>query len=203
MRHFNLSTDLKRQFHSKVAVATATSLVVGCTLAFPSLATAASYTRYNLKYARTAGVGSLSGYIELDNTAAAALNTYVGSPFPGWVGGLSLSYDNGTTTSTYQKSDFDSFWWMPNNPSVNWGADLVNQFLDINFGHQVEPTSYPAITNYAQKMMSSLDPYTNQYKLTNATVVPSPLPVLGAAGAFTWSRRLRRRLSGVASAKAI
>jgi hypothetical protein len=93
-------------------------------------------------------------------------------------------------------ADFSGlFVWFPTTlGTVDFTADLVPQFLDINFN--LGPFSASDIFTVRE----NLSPELTSFTLTSAvpakspSAVPGPLPLFGAAGAFAWSRRLRRRV---------
>jgi len=159
---------------------------------FPLLPAKALST-FSLSYLTVGGVGSLSGSMTIDTSDPNAQNPLVGGSFPTWFHDLKLTYFDGTSTYNYDKSNYSELYWNPNNPgTVNWLSDLAPQFVDINFGPEI--TSNPNTLVSAQsnfKLMGDVT-YTNQYELTNVNA-PGPLPLLGAAGAYGWSRQLRRR----------
>jgi hypothetical protein len=183
--NFSMSTKLA------VRAFVASAVFAGC-FGLPSQA--APFTRYNLNFNTISGTGTLNGFIEVDTSSPSATSSSVGTAFPSWIGDLALNLTTGSGTTTYTKSNFDSFWWQPNNPgSVVWNASLIPQFLNINFGHADPDAPGITLTALASSLIGSPDEI-NKYELVSFfEAAPGPLPLLGAGSAFAFSRKLRRR----------
>ena len=155
---------------------------------------AVPFTRYNLNFNTISGTGTLNGFIDVDTSSPSATSSSVGNAFPSWIGDLTLNLTTGSGTTTYTKSNFDSFWWQPNNTgSVVWNSNLVPQFLNINFGHVNPDAPGITLTALASSLIGSPDEI-NKYELVSFfEAAPGPLPLLGVGSAFAFSRQLRRR----------
>ena len=181
------------RFSTKLAVRSlvASTVFAGC-FSLPSQA--ATFTRYNLNFNTISGTGALNGFIDVDTSSPSATSSSVGTAFPSWIGDLALNLTTGSGTTTYTKSNFDSFWWQPNNPgSVVWNGNLVPQFLNINFGHADPDAVGITLTALASSLIGSPNE-DNKYELVSFfEAAPGPLPLLGVGSAFAFSRKLRRR----------
>jgi hypothetical protein len=176
----------------KAVKALAASFVIASSFGLPALA-APNITRYALDYTTVNGTGFLKGYMDIDINDPLAKNDVIGGLFPTWFDKLVLNYNDGTTTTTLTKTDFDSLNWQLFTPgTVDWASSLLGQFADINFGY-VGGGTPPPITAFNTRLIGTDDDM-NTFLLSKASLaVPGPLPLLGAGAAFAWSRKLRRR----------
>lgn len=153
---------------------------------------AQALSTFSLSYLTVQGTGSLNGSMTIDTSDPNAKTAVTGGPFPSWFHNLKLTYSDGVSTYNYDKSNYSELYWIPNNPgTVNWVSDLVPQFLDINFG-PIIPNSNALVSAQGNFRLMSTSPDINQYELSSVNA-PGPLPLFGAAGAFCWSRQIRRR----------
>jgi len=184
---------------AKVALA---SIVLGTFSTLPAQAIPpSSIIRYSLSYTTTSGVGSLAGYMDIDTSIAPTSftqNLFSDPSITSWFKNLSLTYNNGTTSTTYTSSDFNVLTWAPPfSGIVDWNSSLLNQFDTIGFG--LDDINYPSQTAPLFAVTGGFgflesDGNGNDYLLSSAAPpVPAPLPILGVGSAFAYSRRLRNR----------
>jgi hypothetical protein len=74
---------------------------------------------------------------------------------------------------------------------ISDGADFGSIVLDPNPFNTYDPT-VPNCTSFAC-IFASADNVILGKRLPSSTAVPGPLPIFGAAAAYGWCRRLRRR----------
>lgn len=169
-------------------------LLLAAPAAVLALASSAqALTTYNLSYTTQIGSQSLQGTLTIDETDPAAQQTSV-SGIPSFLKSLSLVVSDGSSATNFSLADYDTFVWDPVSPnSVNFAADLVPQFQEINF---INFSTFPALNGCDTFLLCTTD---SSFELTSAVpqapaAVPAPLSLFGAAAAFHTSRRLRRRL---------
>jgi len=161
-------------------------IFLGSCLYLTSNSPARALVTYPLQYSDS-GSMTLSGSITIDETNPEAQQSNTFLVMPSWVTSLTISFFDGSSTTNFSKSDYAAIRWVPNNPSnVDYSADLLPQFTNINF-IAIDSDTTPDDSGTPNEMNMTTGEFTLQS-------TPGPLPILGFIPFITYSRKIKRKI---------
>ena len=138
-----------------------------------------SYTASTSLFNTAAGGGSMPWWGDGTGQLAADFATALLAADPSQ---SVFGYPNPVGTTPNQRSPFFAWAWQPSAPNVSYVS------LEL---------PGPTVTAIGASSLKVNQSTAREFFIATAVPrVPGPLPLLGAAAAFGWSRRLRRRLGG-------
>ena len=143
---------------------------------------------------------SVLGFIDITPTVVNALRPTGAGAFVGWrsTGNYTWGISGTATNARY---DFTAGSAVDGATKLNTTASVPTGTFDVGSSFLIDPYTTDNLTFSIAKLTTSTQAGTGTGVISNFVfeaeyeTVPGPLPLLGAAAAFGWSRRLRKRLN--------
>ena len=99
-------------------------------------------------------------------------------------------------TNTFQWDGTSSSPLFSSNGGISFQVSDNTDYQLVNLFYYTEDAAYGPVDHTSTEFPDFVDGHISTSSLKPANPVPGPLPLFGAAAAFSWSRRLRRRIPG-------
>ena len=165
---------------------------------------------HRLNYTHQAGLATnstLTADVTFDETVTSGSNTAFqdyglgnGTSFYDFVTAITFTWDedgNAGGEQTFNRSDYTGLKYVISvdpKTDLNYLGNLKSQLSDLRFSSETGPTNESGANSEFRMTFND-----NEYLLSSTTYLPGPIPILGIGAAFSYSRKLKKKIKEIRS----